>query len=120
MRVVWKFPLKQRINRIVMPESSHILKVSAETGEPCMWALVDDTVEVRERLFMVVGTGWKMVGWPSMGSSYTGTFFVPGGVMGATVGLPPVLVFHVFELWSEQQAKEICIEQGWPLEDAKG
>jgi len=120
MRCVWKYPLKTRITRITIPESSHILKVSAETGEPCMWALVDDTGEKVERLFLVVGTGQKMVGWPTMGSAYIGTFFVPCGVHGQQIGLPPVLVFHVFELWSEQQVKEICAEMGWPLEDAEG
>jgi hypothetical protein len=100
-----------------MPEGSRILKISAETGEPCLWALVDDTAEKQDRLFLVIGTGWKMKGWPSMGSAYVGTFFVPGDKV---AGLPPTLVFHVFELWIEHLAKEICIEQGWPLEAAKG
>ena len=73
-----------------------MLKVSAETGESCLWALVDperalvDPEAAKEwRKFYVVGTGFKM---PETGVKlhYLGTFFVAESAM-------VMLVFHVFE-----------------------
>jgi len=87
MKTIWKFVLPvDDVVEFDMPARSFPLKVSAETGEACLWAVVDTEATKENRRFYVVGTGHPM---PGGTLSYVGTFFVP------TTGI--VLVFHVFD-----------------------
>lgn len=104
MKTVWKSALnpsaakgaERTVYEIEMPIGAQALTVSADTGEPCLWALVDPQRTKQTRRFLVLGTGH---GGPEGldVKRYVGTFFVSGGVEGAMMGLPAVLVFHVFE-----------------------
>lgn len=108
MKTIWKYKLNEGVNCIWMPKGAEILTVSARTGEPCLWALVDAKDEKINRFFLVMGTGWKIPDWPSMSGSYKGTFFIASGSRELLAGLPMTLVYHVFELPSENVAATIA------------
>lgn len=60
MSVIWKFLLEVKDRQGVrMPEQSKILKVDAQQGKPCLWAVVPDpTKYVQEvRKIVTIGTG---------------------------------------------------------------
>jgi len=95
MKTVWKFPLKPGKNEFMLPKHSSALTVSAMTGEPCLWALVDPSQEKVPYTFLVLGTGHE--GPDDLyQEEYIGTFFVRAEHIGMMMGLPPVLVYHVF------------------------
>lgn len=108
-KVVWKFPLKSMSRdgdrafcEIEMPGGAEVLLVGAQTGEPCLWALVDLDAQhhprpKQTRRFAVLGTGHEGPGDVDR-KRYIGTFFSPTDTIGTVMGLPPVLVFHVFDL----------------------
>lgn len=112
-KVVWKFPLKpsaedRGLCEIEMPKDAEVLTVSAATGEPCLWALVSldakgDPLPKMKRTFRILGTGHKgpdaLCAFPATGQrSYLGTFFIPTDHVGQMLGLPPTMVYHVFDL----------------------
>jgi hypothetical protein len=65
--VVWKFPLGEVVE---MPEGAEILRLGTQGGQPYIWALVDSTAFMRDRRFVVVGTGMPV---PDARGSYIGT-----------------------------------------------
>ena len=66
---------------IKMPDGAEILTVQQQAGGPCIWAKVDTSKPVRDRLFHWRGTGYDA----SNLGRYVGTIQELG------------LVFHLFE-----------------------
>lgn len=57
-KVIWKFPVEVTDEfTVLMPEASEVLSVAVQGDEPQMWALVDLTTPMKNRTFLVVGTG---------------------------------------------------------------
>ncbi len=106
-KTIWKFPLTPSTDdrglcEIEMPSGAEVLTVSNQTGEPCLWALVQldvdgDPLPKQKHVFRVVGTGWKAPDGLTA-ERYIGTFFTSADRIGMALGLPPVLVYHVFGL----------------------
>jgi hypothetical protein len=87
MRTIWKFKLQTTDEQeLLMPEGSEILTVQIQDGEPCLWAMIENTESKPEkRLIEIFGTGNPI---NSHGPrEYIGTYQLGGGA----------LVFHVFE-----------------------
>jgi len=101
MKTIWKFPLQpsaqgDAVCSIAMPEGAALLTVSAETGEPCLWALVDPARPKVMRNLDILGTGHIATN-DLNAKRYIGTFFAPATALDKLTGLPSVLVFHVFD-----------------------
>lgn len=48
MKTIWKFELPDADCKVKMPIGAEIVKVEAQNGVPCMWAIVDtEAKEVR-------------------------------------------------------------------------
>lgn len=84
MKTVWKFPIPDVYNQIVvaMPTGARILSVAVQNGGPVLWACVDTTEPMFARSFAVVPTGGEV---PSE-ACFVGTFF------------RGPFVFHLFDL----------------------
>lgn len=82
---IWKFNLeitdKQTIH---MPNGAHILSVQEQSGELCMWAMVDPEEEYMPRKFRIFGTGHP-IDLDGDNSGFVGTVQCKNG-----------LVWHVF------------------------
>ena len=87
MKTIWKFPLSSMdVNYIKMPEGAKILTVQTQMETPCIWALVNPTAQMTQRVFRTVGTGHDL---PEQNPhNYIGTFQLMAGQ----------LVFHLFEI----------------------
>lgn len=87
MRTIWKFKLQTTDEqKILMPKGSEILTVQIQDGEPCLWAMIEDSnSETEKRYIEVFGTGNPIVSHGPR--NYIGTYQLRGGE----------LVFHVFE-----------------------
>lgn len=61
MQAIWKFELAiTDINVIYMPIGAKVLHLDTQFGEPCIWALIPDTMaREEERFFRVYGTGHR-------------------------------------------------------------
>jgi hypothetical protein len=85
---VWKFPIEYNDKiEVEMPAGASLLHAAEQGGVPCIWALVDPSVDKEIRKFRLAGTGHpinihvdKLV--------HVGTFLIRGGQ----------LVFHLFEV----------------------
>lgn len=87
---IYKYPIfgravLQRDFAIDMPEDARILCVQVQNGAPCIWAMVDPSLPMQPRHFVLVGTGQPLGGANSGG--YVGSFQLEYGVY----------VFHLFE-----------------------
>jgi hypothetical protein len=82
---IWKFPLEIKgLQLQPMPEGAKILCVETQNGQPCIWAMVDESAPTEIRTIEVFGTGHPI---PRGEREYIGTFqMMVGG-----------LVYHVFE-----------------------
>lgn len=58
MKTVWRFQL-QLIDEqeIEMPKGAVPIKVGSMENEPCLWALVDDSLEYKKYKIYMFGTG---------------------------------------------------------------
>lgn len=82
---IWKYELlvEDRVT-IRMPFGADVLCVQMQGDKPYLWAKVNKTFSLCNRVFYVIGTGNPM---PVNAKEYVGTFqMMHGG-----------LVFHVFE-----------------------
>ena len=87
MKTIWKFPLRVDDEQIVsMPDNAHILCVQAQSGTPCLWALVNPDNPPRDRKILIAGTGHTREDLDGL-VNYIGTFQMYAGD----------LIFHVFE-----------------------
>lgn len=91
MSQIWKFTL-QPVCEIEMPLGSKILSVVAQDNNTCIWAKVDPRVEKIKRRFVGFGTGHEIPDDVEM--SFVGTAFLNNDG----------LVFHIFEVISENKA----------------
>ena len=82
---IWKYeiPIADSFS-LEMPAGATILCVQTQEGEPCLWALVDESAEKVQRLFALYSTGHTI---NDIGrTQYLGTF------------QRPPLVWHLFEI----------------------
>lgn len=68
-----------------MPKEARIIHCAAQHGRICLWAIVDDSVAMEDRVFRIYGTG--NVFDVDLPLAYTGSVQLDGGA----------LVLHVFE-----------------------
>jgi hypothetical protein len=82
---IWKFPLEVEPRQTIdLPRGAQVLTVQVQRGQPCLWALVDETREIVPRTIVTVPTGSET----NLGLlEYIETYQLDGGA----------LVFHVFE-----------------------
>ena len=86
-RVVWKFPFEVADEFYLrMPAGAEILHVDVQSGQPCLWVLVDSDRPTVARGFRLAGTG-HTIGDYSPAWKFVGTFLVHGGA----------LVFHLWD-----------------------
>jgi hypothetical protein len=85
LKTIWKYELQAQEREILlMPIGAQILSVQTQRNTPCIWALVDPSVQKESRVFRIVGTGHD-VPWPVDRSLHRGT-----------VQVGP-FVWHIFE-----------------------
>lgn len=120
-QAVWKFPLKPKLNKITMPVGAQVIHVSSNTGEPCLWAVVNSDPDgpKEERMFLIVGTGWRMLDGTLDKGEYLGTFFVKSDPIASLGLLPPVLVYHVFDMGGVPEVMLKDLDQLW-MDGPKG
>jgi hypothetical protein len=72
LRTIHKYPLELAEERVVisMPAGAQVLRVAAQHGRPCIWAVVNTEAPMVEREFRVAGTGRELPGYPG---EYVGT-----------------------------------------------
>lgn len=85
---VWKYLLSHGRNNIKMPKDAEILTAQSQGDDAFIWALVDPSKEVENRVFDTFGTGHNIGYDMGVERKYINTFQMDGGA----------LVFHVFEL----------------------
>jgi hypothetical protein len=85
-KTIWKYKLTpDGLITIEMPKGAQVLSVKPQGDDVCLWALVDPSAEVKDRKFMIFGTGHDV---PNIDLCFIDTFMLfEGG-----------LVFHVFEV----------------------
>jgi len=85
---IWKYPLEVADQQnLKLPTGAKILTVQAQDGNPCLWALVDETLpkfRFEIHAIAIYGTGTPI---PDEPGDYIATFQIMGGE----------LVFHAFE-----------------------
>jgi len=58
MKEIWKFAISVKDKQAVqMPKEAKILCVQVQREIPCIWALVDSSIEFEPRIFVTKGTG---------------------------------------------------------------
>ena len=88
MKTIWKYTLGKRTSATLqMPLKAKILCVQVQGNEPMIWAEVDDSLPMENRVFLTIGTGWPI---EEQDKTYVGTYQLQGGA----------LVFHVFERYT--------------------
>lgn len=86
MTTIWKFPLRITDSQeIKIPDGAQILSVQVQDGQPCIWALLDETAKTYSRKIGMFGTGHPMP--KEFAGKYIGTYQLRNGDV----------VFHVFE-----------------------
>lgn len=83
-RAIWKFTLDPGHTRAQMPKGARLLHVHEQHREVCVWAEVEPSAPIVDRVVFVVGTGHEFtVGVRA--ATYVGTAHVGG------------LVLHVYD-----------------------
>lgn len=85
---VWKYLLAHGRHTVKMPKDAEILTAQSQGDDAFIWALVDPSKEVENRVFDTFGTGRDIRYDMGVERKYISTFQMDGGA----------LVFHVFEL----------------------
>lgn len=58
MRKIYKYDLPvMDVAEVSLPAGAEILKIEAQRGMACLWALIDDLQRPEKRTFLIVGTG---------------------------------------------------------------
>lgn len=95
-KTIWKYPLAvEDYQQIEMPSGAEILHAHMNQGQPCIWALVNDSAPMVLRGFYMHGTGHAV---SINAGRYIGTVHMDntgGGVLSSL--FPATLVFHIFE-----------------------
>lgn len=83
-KAIWKFRMEVADEQtILMPIDANIIHVAVQFDAPCLWAIVDPTMEKQPYTIHMFGTGHKM---PDDPGKFIGTFMINDGD----------LVFHAF------------------------
>lgn len=91
---IWKYELSTTDEqRLMMPRGSTILSLQVQRDIPCIWVLVNERAECRQRRIRIYGTGHPVDGTvlpmgPHASGVFVGTYQLAGGA----------LVFHAFDL----------------------
>lgn len=59
-KIIWKYELETTdIQKLELPKGAEILTVQVQKGIPCLWALVDPSIEIpkERRVIAIFGTG---------------------------------------------------------------
>jgi hypothetical protein len=87
VKTIWKFPLSMTtFQKIDMPRGAQLLSVQPQSGNVCLWALVDPTADKTPTGVWIHGTGHELDTDKHLGR-HISTFQLDGGS----------LVFHAFE-----------------------
>lgn len=92
MNTIYKYPMPEEDEGIMMPEGAKILCLQMQAGYPHIWAIVDDEAPKIRRQFLTIGTGWDL----SIDNGYPDIFTLPYIGTWQSNGL----VWHVFEVKS--------------------
>lgn len=87
MRTIHKYKLNPGALRVRMPADATVLTAREQIDDICVWAEVETTAPMEERVFEVFGTGHPIPTGMGADRKYIGTAHLEGGA----------LVFHVFE-----------------------
>ena len=85
MKQVWKFELLQGLNTVSMRQGAEILSVASQNNNICIWAKVDPSETLEDRIFYVFGTGEDIDNKIDL------------HLIGTVLFFPVPFVFHVFE-----------------------
>lgn len=89
MRSIHKYILEPNLRdrriTIEMPKSAKILSTSFRPEGVCVWAEIDVGAEQVDRVFLVLGTGWRQEAISPL-ATFVGTVFAEE------------LVFHIYDL----------------------
>ena len=87
-KIIWKYELDVADEQTIkMPDGAEILSIHSKWGIPCLWALVDPSEPMVDRLFQTFGTGHEIEYGMGSVRKYLGTYQMREGA----------LIFHVFE-----------------------
>lgn len=85
-KIIYKYPLQvQDKQTIKLPSGYKILTVQVQDSIPCLWAMVDTSIDCVEVNIITYGTGSGILSDEEL--RYIGTYQLNNGVF----------VFHVFE-----------------------
>ena len=85
---IYKYPIPIEDDfALSLPDGAQVLDVQTQYGQPQLWALVDPEAPMRERQFILRGTGHD-IHYPLSALIHCGTFQEHGGSV----------VFHVLEV----------------------
>ncbi len=76
MKTVKKYILKETESYITMHEDAELLHVNMQDGKICVWALVDDELQIKNRLFKILTEGELLVGIQDIVPIYIGSVYV--------------------------------------------
>ena len=79
MKTIWKFPFEISDDiEIQMPDIADFLRVAEQSGEPCMWCMVDPQSPNRSVYFKLRATGQPFDGTEGvfLGTFMTNNIFV--------------------------------------------
>lgn len=87
MRSIWKYELKDKVNKILVPADAIVLTVAGQAGHSCIWFSIPDVeASKEERTFILRATGEEYAdSWSE--EVFIGTVFLNNRMF----------VFHVFE-----------------------
>lgn len=84
---IWKYPLETtEMQFLSMPRGARILSVQAQSGKPCIWALVNPDADKGKRHIRIYSTGHRVD--ERFVGEFVGTYQLQGGA----------IVFHVFDI----------------------
>ena len=86
MRTIWKFVIPFPEGQVVMPRGARILALQKQDEIPTIWAEVDPEAPKENHLFIIYGTGHRVVA-----GTYIGTF------------QSPPFVWHVYDVTSPRR-----------------
>lgn len=89
VKLVYKYPVPLRdYFQLLLPRGAAILDVQMQQGAPQLWALVDTSQPLVERVFRLAGTGHPLTSDDTSQLEHCGSFQMQQGA----------LIFHLFEL----------------------
>ena len=61
MKTIYKYTLQMNCaNHISLNKKSEVVKFAIQNNQPCIWVICDTDNITENRIFGIVGTGWKI------------------------------------------------------------